>query len=65
MVIVSRGDAHRGLLGAFSAQCGAGLIADLFELAVSQILIKELRRRVVGDKDVGPAGVIEVRPDDT
>ncbi len=64
VVVVADGDAHGRLLGAVFADGGAGFQADLIEFSVALIFVEEVRRGIVGDVDVGPAGVVEIRPHD-
>ena len=63
MVVVADGDSHGCLFRSVFADGGAGFQTDIFEFAIALILVEEFRRRVVGDIDVGPAGVVEVGPD--
>ena len=60
--VVAERDAHRALLGAVGAHGRARLETDVGELAVAVVAIEILRRRVVGDVDVGAALVVEVGP---
>ena len=63
MVIIADRNSHRCLLGAVVADRGSGLKADVFEFAVAQIPVEIFRCGVVGDVDVGAAGIVEVGPD--
>ncbi len=63
MVVVADGDTHGCLLGAVFADCGAGLETDVLEFAVAFILVEKFWRRVIGDVNIRPAGVVEVGPD--
>src|SRR5208282_5424697 len=41
------------------------LESDILEFAVAFVLVQELRSRVIGDVDVEPSGIVEIRPDNT
>ncbi len=60
-VVVTDGNAHAGLRLAVRGVGDAGLNGLVFEGAILLVLVVGCRRRVVGDIDVGPAIVVEIR----
>src|SRR6185369_1685376 len=64
VIIIAGGHAHAALLAAVLVDGGAGAEANLFERAVSFVSVVEIRRRVVGDKDVDQTIVIEIARED-
>src|SRR5262249_52767106 len=64
-IVVSGGDAHSSLRFAIGAESAAGFHGDVGEFSGLGILLERARGGIVGDVDVRPAIVIEVRGEDT
>ncbi len=63
-VIVGGVDAHGAPRLSLLAEGDAGRLADLLERTVVPVVVKEIRLRVVGDRQVGPAVSVVVEGDD-
>src|SRR5688572_3544880 len=64
MIVVADCDSHATLLAAISVDCRARLESDLAERAVSIVLVKVIRRRVVSHENIDPPVPVEVTADD-
>ena len=62
MQVVADRDAHRGLLGTVFTDRRSRFQADVLEFSIALILVQKFRRRIVGDVNVRPPGIVEVRP---
>jgi len=60
LVVVSGVDAHAGACMAFGAVANVGLRTNLFELSVAAVDEKKVCDRVVGDKEVQAAVIINI-----
>ena len=60
-IVIGGRDAHAGLRLAVGAEHAACFQPDLDELAVLLVLVQQRLSGIVGDVDVGPAVVVEVR----
>src|SRR6185436_14632691 len=60
VIVVGDGDAHTPLLASVLVDRRAGLECDILERSVSVVLIKEIRRRIIRDKQIHKAILIKV-----
>src|SRR5215218_5767265 len=65
VIVVARSHAHTTLLATILVHGSAGAKPNLLERAVALVSVMEIRRRVVGDKDVDQAVVIEIAGENT
>src|SRR6266404_94666 len=62
VVIVSRIDAHSGLLASVSAVCHSSLRPDFVKSAMAVIVIKQAWRRIVGHVQIEAAVLVVIEP---
>jgi hypothetical protein len=62
VVVVADSNAHGCLFGSIFADRGSGFQTNVFELAVALVFVEIFRGGVIGDVNIWPAGVVEVRP---
>ena len=65
MIVIAPSHAHRSLRLACTTECDPGEHANISESSVMIVVVQVIGRGIIGYKQIGPAVIVVVTPDDT